>query len=73
MRTILKGTEPASLTRHRATPGSDYENYRDKDILRVHLVREQRGLCSYCLSRIRAGAGQMKIEHWHCQENYRDE
>ncbi len=52
MRTILKGREPASLTEHRATPGADYDGYRDKDTLRAHLVAEQRGLCCYCLSRI---------------------
>src|ERR1035438_2568954 len=44
MRRIQKGREPASLTEHRAATGTDYENYRDKDTLRAHLVKEQRGL-----------------------------
>jgi uncharacterized protein (TIGR02646 family) len=33
-------------------------------------VDEQGGLCCYCLSRIRAEHGKMKIEHWHSQDNY---
>jgi uncharacterized protein (TIGR02646 family) len=70
MRTILKGAEPNSLTQHRSGAGADYENYRDKDALRTHLVKEQRGLCCYCLSRIRAERDAMKIEHWHCRTNY---
>jgi uncharacterized protein (TIGR02646 family) len=73
MRTILKRAEPDSLTEHRLTPGADYDNYRDKDTLRTYLVEEQRGLCCYCLARIRADREKMKIEHWHCQANYADE
>jgi uncharacterized protein (TIGR02646 family) len=71
MRTILKGREPASLVEYRAAGGTTYENYQDKDTLRTHLIAEQRGLCCYCLSRIRADPGKMKIEHWHSQEHYR--
>jgi uncharacterized protein (TIGR02646 family) len=67
MRAIRKGVEPPSLTTHRAQGGSDYENYADKDTLRACLVREQLGLCCYCMSRIGSGADQMKIEHWHAQ------
>jgi uncharacterized protein (TIGR02646 family) len=33
-------------------------------------VREQRGLCCYCLSRIRAERDSAKVEHWHCQARY---
>jgi uncharacterized protein (TIGR02646 family) len=75
MREILKGGEPTSLTQHRAatSPDPDYESYRDKGTLRTYLAREQRGLCCYCLSRIRAEPGAMKIEHWHCQANHSDE
>ncbi len=73
MRTIVKRKEPASLTQHRSSPGATYENYRDKDALRIHLVEEQGGLCCYCLSRVRAEPGKMKIEHWHCQDNYESE
>jgi uncharacterized protein (TIGR02646 family) len=70
MRAIAKANEPASLAQHRCTDHSDYENYADKDVLRVALVTEQRGLCCYCLSRIRPEAAAMKIEHWHCQNSY---
>lgn len=74
MRTITKRTEPASLTQHRLTPhNNDYDNYMDKDGLRAALVTEQRGLCCYCMSRIRNESDKMKIEHWHCQANYPDE
>jgi uncharacterized protein (TIGR02646 family) len=73
MRAIQKGMEPASLVQHRSTPGADYDGYRDKENLRACLVREQRGLCCYCLSRIRPEWDAMKIEHCHSQANYPDE
>ncbi|MHB0789640.1 retron system putative HNH endonuclease [Bradyrhizobium sp. 5.13L] len=67
---ITKGAEPNSLTRHRAQAHSDYDNYAQKDDLRVALVSEQRGLCCYCTGRIRAVSTAMKIEHWQCQAAY---
>jgi uncharacterized protein (TIGR02646 family) len=69
MRNIVKGVEPMSLIQYRATrnPDPNYQGYADKDTLRAHLVSEQRGLCCYCLSRIRAEREAMKIEHWHSQ------
>ena len=70
MRTIQKGSEPASLTRHRQQPHSDYDNYANKAALRGALVTEQRGLCCYCQSRIRAAPEGMKIEHWQSQANH---
>ncbi len=73
MRAIRKGGEPASLTEHRAATGTDYDGYRDKATLRVCLVREQRGLCCYCLSRIHPEYNKMKIEHWHSQDRYEGE
>ena len=73
MREISKGTEPSSLTKHRASLHSDYENYKDKDVLRVALVAEQRGLCCYCMGRIAANGDEMKIEHWHCVSRYPEE
>lgn len=66
MRRIIKGAEPASLTAHRQTPHSNYDNYADKDALRHALVTEQRGICCYCMGRIRHGPPTMKIEHWRC-------
>jgi uncharacterized protein (TIGR02646 family) len=73
MRAIVRGAEPASLTQHRLTPHADYENYPDKDTLRASLVKEQRGLCCYCLSRIQPKAGRMKIAHWHSQDLHPEE
>lgn len=73
MRAITKGAEPASLTVHRQTSHCDYDNYADKDALRHALVTEQRGICCYCMGRIRNGPTTMKIEHWHCQDRYPNE
>lgn len=70
MRAIIKGREPLSLTSHRQTPHSDYANYQAKDDLRRTLVTEQRGLCCYCMGRIRPEVALMKIEHWRSQSRY---
>lgn len=70
MRTIQKGPEPPTLTQHRQQPHANYENYTDKTALRQALVTEQRGLCCYCQSRIRATLEHMKIEHWQCQAHH---
>jgi uncharacterized protein (TIGR02646 family) len=70
MRAIDKRREPASLSAHRQTHHSDYANYARKDDLREALVREQRGLCCYCMDRISSPLAGMKIEHWRCQSRY---
>ncbi len=70
MRAITKGTEPASLTAHRQMLYSDYNNYADKDALRHAILTEQRGICCYCMGRIRNGPATMKIEHWQCQHGH---
>lgn len=72
MRAITKGHEPRSLVEHRASMHSDYGNFADKDGLRAALVRDQRGLCCYCLNRIEATRAEMKIEHWRCQSRHAD-
>lgn len=72
MRAITKGPEPTSLTAHRRRPHSDYDNYREKDELRHVLVTEQRGLCCYCMGRIRADRNSMKIEHWRSRAGRSD-
>lgn len=72
MRTITKGPEPRSLTAHRKRPYSDFANYLDKDELRWALVSEQRGLCCYCMGRVKADRTLMKIEHWQCQARHAD-
>lgn len=73
MRMIAKGTEPPSLIAHRKDTHSDYSNYSGKDALREALITEQRGLCCYCMRRIRNSPTTMKIEHWHSQRRYQAE
>ena len=73
MKAITKGPEPNSLTQHRSDLHTNYDNYTGKDDLRRALVHEQRGLCCYCMGRIRADAGSMKIEHWKCQVGHPNE
>ena len=70
MRAITKDPEPTSLTAHRMTLHCDYANYAAKGALRHALVTEQRGLCCYCMGRIREGLTTMKIEHWKCQAHH---
>lgn len=68
MRPILKGTEPQTLTLYRRfTPDGDYRGYHDNGELHESLVKEQRGLCCYCMSRITTDT--VRIEHWHCQSD----
>ena len=73
MRAIIKGPEPVSLTAHRKTPHSGYDNFDAKDDLRCALVAEQRGLCCYCMGRIRPEGAAMKIEHWRSRSHYPDQ
>lgn len=70
MRNITKGAEPKSLETHRCSAYAHYDNLADKQNLRESLVAEQQGLCCYCMSRISANSGKMKIEHWQSQDNY---
>ena len=71
MRTITKSSEPSSLTTHCQTSHSYYDNYADKETLRELLMTEQRGLCCYCMERIRSDS--MKVEHWRCQSRFPEE
>lgn len=73
MRAITKGEEPPSLTAHRKAQHSNYNNYDDKDALRLSLLTEQRRLCCYCMARIPDKYGKMKIEHWHCRDLHEGE
>jgi uncharacterized protein (TIGR02646 family) len=70
MRNIVKGMEPRSLEEHRCNSYTSYnDNFtsEDKQSLRESLVAEQRGLCCYCMQRITAKLGAMKVEHWQSQ------
>lgn len=66
MRAIHKLPEPGSLTEYRLLAGAIYDGMPQqvKQDLRVALVQEQRGLCCYCMGRIRAEQSGMRIEHW---------
>ena len=73
MRAIVKGPEPPILTAYRLAPHGGYEDYPDKDALQCSLSAEQRGVCCYCMGRIRPDADSMKIEHWRSRARYPDE
>jgi uncharacterized protein (TIGR02646 family) len=66
VRCIKKGSEPRSLTEHRAAANADFDNLpkRAKDELRRALVTEQGVLCCYCMGRISDNPESMKVEHW---------
>ncbi|WP_373398382.1 retron system putative HNH endonuclease [Algoriphagus halophilus] len=72
MKKIVKGNEPRSLTQHRNSEHSNYNNYAEKDDLRNSLVRDQRGICCYCMGRIEATEAKMKIEHFLSQSLHPD-
>lgn len=72
MKQIRKNREPDSLTQYRQQQDATYEGYPDKGTLRGCLHKEQKGICCYCMSRIKAEALKMKIEHFQCQERYSD-
>lgn len=69
MRTIRKGAEPRCLRLLRSTPGVTWASvsFRDKERIRRALVRDQGGLCAYCMARIATADGEvpsMRVEHW---------
>ncbi len=74
MRAIEKGTEPPRLKLYRLQVGAVYDGPLFtivKDQIREYLLKEQGHLCAYCMQRIQAKS--MKVEHWHCQDNYSTE
>ncbi len=69
MRAICKRPEPLNLKQYRGagfTGFNTYDDHPEKPELQNALLREQRGICCYCMSRIPGPYG-MKIEHWHSQ------
>lgn len=76
MRAITKEAEPSSLTLYRAQnnpPGKRaFQDYPDKSNLREQLIREQKGLCCYCMGRIENDPLTMKVDHFQCQDRYQD-
>jgi uncharacterized protein (TIGR02646 family) len=82
MRAIAKGREPKQLEEYRCKPDATYDGPlftwkgnpdedSVKDAIRRELLKEQGHLCAYCMKRIDDRG--MKVEHWHCQDNYSDE
>ncbi|MGZ8215986.1 retron system putative HNH endonuclease [Methylomagnum sp.] len=74
MRAISKRQEPKALEEYRCKPDAVYDGplfTAVKQAIREQLLREQGYLCAYCMRRI--SDQQMKVEHWHCQDNYPDE
>lgn len=69
MRTIAKGNEPWALKSYRQSEGATFSDLPSeiKDRIQAQLIEEQRGVCCYCQSRIRANWNGMKIEHWQSQ------
>jgi uncharacterized protein (TIGR02646 family) len=73
MLNISKYAPSRSLVNYAIPPGAVYDgpNFTPvKDKLRIALVKEQHGLCAYCMSRIEAVASKMKVEHWRCQDHF---
>ncbi|MBO3457199.1 TIGR02646 family protein [Aetokthonos hydrillicola Thurmond2011] len=68
MKRIVKDREPQSLFQHRQKKFANYNNYVEKDELRVSLLTDQGHICCYCMQRI--SIDKMKIEHWQSQDNY---
>lgn len=71
---VQKGRPPPALVTYRATPDTSVDPPRAarydgpgfdavKPHVRAALVRDQRGLCCYCMARIEASERGMKIEH----------
>lgn len=74
MRLIRKSPEPKVLVEYRALPDARYDHLEtdDKAAVRAVLVRDQGGLCCYCMQRIHDGPKTVRIEHWKDQSNHPD-
>lgn len=67
MRYIEKGKEPTALAQHRATPQSTYDGLGKQPVQQA-LLKDQYGLCAYCMQRISDTA--MIIEHYRPQSKF---
>ncbi|MCA9550167.1 MAG: TIGR02646 family protein [Myxococcales bacterium] len=61
---IRKASPPPCITELKKTPGADWSTVTgaQKAEMRQHLLREQAGLCAYCMRRIHQGS--TTVEHW---------
>ena len=72
MRRIQKGAQPACLITLQCSPTMTSWDDVPGDVkgeLREALVREQGGLCAYCMGRIVPSHSGMKIEHWSARHD----
>lgn len=75
MRRITKGREPSSFAAHRRDKDATFDGSNKED-LRKSLVKEQGGLCCYCMCRIPEVNSKfpgMKIEHFKSYSKYPSE
>ena len=70
MKLITKQTEPRKLAEHRSKGGtfSDFSLTRGKREVKEQLLKEQDGLCAYCMNKIHFD--NMKVEHWKSQDDF---
>jgi uncharacterized protein (TIGR02646 family) len=76
MRQIKKGKPPKSFVEYCAKNGANYVGFQTATrmkALRDSLIAEQGGICCYCMQRIRALEGSIKIEHWRSQARFPDD
>jgi uncharacterized protein (TIGR02646 family) len=67
---IHKQPAPQSLADYKRKGNTDYETFPHKEDIRVSLVAEQKGICAYCMGRIKTDS--IKIEHFKSQSYCRD-
>lgn len=65
---ISKTKAPNELIEYKNKGGKSYDEFENKDSIRKTLLKEQKGLCAYCMSRI--SINSMKIEHFKPQSKY---
>jgi uncharacterized protein (TIGR02646 family) len=70
VRRIQKGAPPPEIVPYRKDAQKAFDDFPHKDAVRAALVAEQGDLCCYCMRRIHANAGRMKIEHWASQNEH---
>jgi uncharacterized protein (TIGR02646 family) len=74
MKKIIKGHEPRGLAEHRSK-GGHFDDVQGegqwKAELKEALLRDQGGICCYCMARI--SDSTMKVEHFRCQDDHPDE
>jgi len=72
---FLKGQPPSVLIAYSKKENVSFETLpkKEKDALRLSLLKEQGFLCGYCMCRIDDQPLTTGIEHWHSQAKYPEE